>query len=183
MSSLLFKTHTYIRIDIGRLCSCLPTYHLLPTYVKTLPSSRHGNDYIFCNFQADKKIWCATLQRATTVSTYITYIPVLLKQWKNQELQIPIWICTYLAWEHHKVGKIRVTTRKSTMHHVAFLIFFCLIENETWCWWPDICAILPVPRILVLPRNMQLLNYCRTCFWLCAWAHQIKYKIEKLLQM
>ena len=99
----------------------LPTYHLLPTYVKTLPSSRHGNDYKFCNFQADKKIWCATLQQQQLFLH--TYIPVLIEQWKNQELHIPIWICTYLAWEHHKVGKIRVTTRKSTMHHDAFWIF------------------------------------------------------------
>ena len=165
----------------------LPTYHLLPTYVKTLPSSRHGNDYIFCNFQADKKIWCATLQQSNNCF-YIHYIHTgTIKTMKKPGTTntIPIWICTYLAWEYHKVGKIRVTTRKSTMHHDAFWNFFCcLIENETWCWWPDICAILPVPRILVLPRNMQLLNYCRTCrtcFWLCAWAHQTKYKIIKII--
>ena len=78
----------------------------------------------FVTFRQIKRFDVQHCNRATTVSTYITYIPVLLKQWKNQELQIPIWICTYLAWEHHKVGKIRVTTRKLTMHHDAFWNFF-----------------------------------------------------------
>ena len=104
----------------------LPTYHLLPTYVKTLPSSRHGNDYIFCNFQADKKIWCATLQQSNNCF-YIHYIHTgTIKTMKKPGTTntIPIWICTYLAWEYHKVGKIRVTTRKLTMHHDAFWNFF-----------------------------------------------------------
>ena len=72
-NELTIVQNTHIYSNRYRLCSCLPTYHLLPTYVKTLPSSRHGNDYIFCNFQADKKIWCATLQQSNNCF-YIHYI-------------------------------------------------------------------------------------------------------------